>query len=164
VRISGRMLWYVLSSSTVATGLRGRPALGNSKLARWLVWIFRWIERSTLTASSSEWVISANSDPVPTTSLARARRYVLATLRMVLDSEGAQGHLVRNVARLVDMPPLRRKKLTTFTADEADEVLRAVADDRDGRAWHLALSGLRRGEIAGLLGSCRSGQGGARDS
>lgn len=81
---------------------------------------------------------------------ARARRYVLATLRMVLESEVAQGHLVRNVAALVDMPPLGRKKLTAFTADQADKVLRTVADDRDGHAWHLALSGLRRGEIAGL--------------
>jgi integrase len=40
--------------------------------------------------------------------------------------------------------------MTALTANEADKLLRAVADDRAGHAWHPALMGLRRGEIAGL--------------
>lgn len=80
----------------------------------------------------------------------RARRYVLATLRMILKSEVDQGHLARNVAMFVDMPSLERKELQTFTADEAEKLLKSSATDFLGIAWRLALSGLRRGEIAGL--------------
>lgn len=41
------------------------------------------------------------------------------------------------------------KKLETFTSDQVRTVLRGIADDRNRHAWHLALAGLRRGEIAG---------------
>ncbi|MFI8696701.1 tyrosine-type recombinase/integrase [Dietzia maris] len=80
----------------------------------------------------------------------RARRYTLATLRMVLKSEVDQGHLARNVALFVDMPSLDRKELQTFTAAEAERLLSSTANEFLGIAWRLALSGLRRGEIAGL--------------
>ena len=80
----------------------------------------------------------------------RARRYVLQTLRMVLDNEVQQGHLARNVAKLVDMPALERKDMSVYTAEQAQTLFKATAHHRDGHAWHLALSGLRRAEIAGL--------------
>jgi integrase len=37
-----------------------------------------------------------------------------------------------------------------ITPDEIAKVLGAADKDRNGRLWYLALSGLRRGEIAGL--------------
>jgi integrase len=41
-------------------------------------------------------------------------------------------------------------KLTTFTEPEVRRLLKHVENDRLGHAWHLALAGLRRGEIGGL--------------
>ncbi|MEV0682263.1 tyrosine-type recombinase/integrase [Nocardia sp. NPDC050378] len=68
----------------------------------------------------------------------------------VLASQMGQGRLARNVADLVDRVPGSRKEMETYTAAEVRKVL-AVADrDRIGQAWHLALTGLRRGEICGL--------------
>jgi integrase len=61
-----------------------------------------------------------------------------------------QGELVRDVAALVDRLKRPRKKLATFTEDEVRTLLKHVADDRLAHAWHLALSGLRRGELCGL--------------
>ncbi|NEW53748.1 site-specific integrase [Nocardia cyriacigeorgica] len=69
----------------------------------------------------------------------------------VLDSVMAEGKLVRNVAALVDRVPAKPKKRhTTFSIDEVRKVLEVAANDRNGHAWHLALAGLRRGEIGGL--------------
>ncbi|MFR9752599.1 tyrosine-type recombinase/integrase [Nocardia sp. 004] len=69
----------------------------------------------------------------------------------VLDSLVAEGKLVRNVASLVDRVPVKRKKRhNTFSEDEVRKVLAVASKDRNGHAWHLALSGLRRGEIGGL--------------
>ncbi|MGV0077828.1 site-specific integrase [Mycobacterium colombiense] len=42
------------------------------------------------------------------------------------------------------------KGVDTYTEAEVQKLLAAIADDRLGHAWELALSGLRRGEIAGL--------------
>src|SRR6201999_26813 len=41
-------------------------------------------------------------------------------------------------------------EMQTYTPDEIRRVLRAADKDRNGHLWYLALSGLRRGEIAGL--------------
>ncbi|WP_246227793.1 site-specific integrase [Mycolicibacterium helvum] len=42
------------------------------------------------------------------------------------------------------------KTVDTYTEAEVHKLLAAIADDRLAHAWELALSGLRRGEIAGL--------------
>lgn len=69
----------------------------------------------------------------------------------VLDGLISEGKLVRNVAALVDRVPTGpRKKHVTYSKDEVRKVLAAAAPDRNRHAWHLALSGLRRGEIGGL--------------
>jgi integrase len=64
-----------------------------------------------------------------------------------------QGALTRDVAALVKRMKKPEAKLITFTEDEARQLLAHVEGDRLGHAWHLALSGLRRGEISGLLWS-----------
>ena len=46
--------------------------------------------------------------------------------------------------------PRVRREMATYTPDEIRRVLPAADKDRSGHLWYLALSGLRRGEIAGL--------------
>lgn len=61
-----------------------------------------------------------------------------------------QGQLVRDVAALVDRLKRPRQTLSTFTEPEVRKLLAHVDGDRLAAAWHLALSGLRRGELCGL--------------
>ncbi|WP_228461291.1 tyrosine-type recombinase/integrase [Gordonia spumicola] len=78
----------------------------------------------------------------------RTVNQMLGLLSQVLDSEQAQGHVVRNVAKLVDKIPANPKRYRTLTETE----MYAVLDHgcRKRHLWHLALFGMRRGEIAGL--------------
>ncbi|MEE2058930.1 tyrosine-type recombinase/integrase [Rhodococcus artemisiae] len=75
---------------------------------------------------------------------------MLATLGRMMDDLVKQGSLVRNVAELVDRVPKEHVEMQTFTEAEVRRLLAAAAADRNEHAWHLALSGLRRGEICGL--------------
>ncbi|WP_369597552.1 site-specific integrase [Rhodococcus sp. WWJCD1] len=61
-----------------------------------------------------------------------------------------EGRLVRDVAALVDRAPRVHVEMQTFTEDEVQRLLEASTADRNGHAWLLALSGLRRGELCGL--------------
>jgi integrase len=81
---------------------------------------------------------------------ARSCNYMLGALSQVLAQMVAEGRLARNVAGLVDRVPGKAREFETFTSDQVRIVLRGIADDRNRHAWHLALAGLRRGEIAGL--------------
>ena len=80
---------------------------------------------------------------------ARSCNYMLGALSQVLAQLVAEGRLTRNVASLVYRVPGGAKKFETFTPDQVRTVLGGIADDRNRHAWHLALAGLRRGEIAG---------------
>jgi integrase len=80
---------------------------------------------------------------------ARSCNYMLGALSQVLGQLVAEGRLTRNIASLVDRVPGKAKKLQTFTTEQVQMVLRGIANDRNRHAWHLALAGLRRGEIAG---------------
>jgi integrase len=62
----------------------------------------------------------------------------------------AQGIVGRNVAELVNRVSKPHKTVDTYTEEEVQKLLAAIAEDRLAHAWELALSGLRRGEIAGL--------------
>lgn len=75
---------------------------------------------------------------------------VLATIEQVLADAKDQGLVSRNVAVLVNRVALQHKQVDTYTETEVLVLLAALADDRLGHAWELALSGLRRGEVAGL--------------
>jgi integrase len=80
----------------------------------------------------------------------RSVNYMLGLLTAVLKDQVKQGHLVRNVAELVDRIPADPKPPDTFTATELQTVLDHIDGDRYAIAWQLALTGLRRGEVAGL--------------
>jgi integrase len=73
---------------------------------------------------------------------------VIASIEQVLSDARAQGVVGRNVA--VTRVGKRHKAVDTYTESEVQKLLGAIAHDRLGHAWELALSGLRRGEIAGL--------------
>lgn len=81
---------------------------------------------------------------------ARSCNYMLGTLSQVLGQLVHDGTLVRNVVAHVDRVAGKPKKFATYTPLQVEQLLRAIRDDRDRHAWHLALSGLRRGEIGGL--------------
>ena len=61
--------------------------------------------------------------------------------------------LARNVAAAMKKVARTHQEMSTYTPDEIRRVLRAADKDRNGHLWYLALSGLRRGEIAGLMWS-----------
>lgn len=77
-------------------------------------------------------------------------RLMMRHITAMLDSYLKQGKLVRNVARLVDAVEGRPAKTRTFTGAEVTQLLAWAATDRREHIWHLALCGLRRGEICGM--------------
>jgi integrase len=81
---------------------------------------------------------------------ASAVNKVIATIGQVLADAQQQGLVSRNVAEHVDRVATAHSDVDTYTEDEVRTLLGKLADDRLGHAWELALSGLRRGEIAGL--------------
>lgn len=81
---------------------------------------------------------------------ARSCNHMLGTLSQVLGQPVHDGALVRNVVAHVDRVAGKPKKFATYTPMQVERLLRGIRDNRDRHAWHLALSGLRRGEIGGL--------------
>ncbi|WP_406817392.1 tyrosine-type recombinase/integrase [Mycobacterium sp. M23085] len=75
---------------------------------------------------------------------------VIATIAQVLDDAQRQGLVARNVAEHVDRVNRPHKVVETYTEAEVQKLLGVISDDRLAHAWELALSGMRRGEIAGL--------------
>jgi len=75
---------------------------------------------------------------------------VTQSISMVLADAQRQGLVARNVAEHVDRIEVAHGDVDTYTEKEVQQLLAAIADDRLAHAWELALSGLRRGEIAGL--------------
>jgi len=75
---------------------------------------------------------------------------VIDTWAMVLADAQRQGLVTRNIAEHIAHVAVRHSPVDTYTEEEVHSLLAAIAADRIGHAWELALSGLRRGEIAGL--------------
>lgn len=75
---------------------------------------------------------------------------VIASIEQVLADAKAQGIVTRNVAELVNRVAVPHAQVDTYTEAEVLVLLRAIDGTRLGHAWELALSGLRRGEVAGL--------------
>lgn len=81
---------------------------------------------------------------------ARSCNYMLVALSQVFKQLAKDGMVVRNVVEDVDRVPGKPKKFATYTPVQVECVLQAIRKDRNRHAWHLALCGLRRGEIGGL--------------
>ena len=78
---------------------------------------------------------------------------MLARLRAVLDGLVQERVLSHNVATLVSAIPVpdgERYEAPTWTAEEVAAFCASITADRLEHAWHLALCGLRRGEIGGM--------------
>lgn len=103
-----------------------------------------------MTALAKGGLLKSNGKPRKPWS-ARSVNLMVTVLQMVLEDALKQGLVVRNVASLVDRFEQTKKEMQTFTEEEVKKVLAAAEDEgRYEIAWHLALSGLRRGEICGL--------------
>ena len=70
--------------------------------------------------------------------------------RLVLAYGCARRELAHNAAAAMKKAAREHTEMQTYTPAEIRAVLRAADKDRCGHLWYLALSGLRRGEIAGL--------------
>ena len=75
---------------------------------------------------------------------------MLNYLESMLNELLKQGKVNYNVAALVDRLPVSKVPMQTFTTVEVEKLLDTSAEDRLGHVWHLALVGLRRGELCGL--------------
>lgn len=80
----------------------------------------------------------------------KAVNKVIAATARLLEDAHRQGLVPRNVAVGVTRVASSHQSLDTFTPGEVKKFLSSLDDDRLAHAWHLALTGLRRGEIAGL--------------
>jgi integrase len=81
----------------------------------------------------------------------RTRQFALARLRTALNVALKHGHVVRNVAELVDMPRSARRKIAAPSPEDIRRLLGAIKGDRLEAIVTVALAiGLRRGEILGL--------------
>lgn len=77
--------------------------------------------------------------------------YVRAVLRSALSTAMKQELVVRNVAKLVEVPPASPHPPVVLTPEQAQELLKHIAGTRDEALLLLALTtGLRRGELVGL--------------
>ncbi|GAF79149.1 unnamed protein product, partial [marine sediment metagenome] len=100
------------------------------------------------------------NDLVVGTSPGHRRKWVansinpmLNLISRVLADLVAQGKLTRDGAALVKRLKRSDKELQTFSEADVRKLLKHVENNRLGHAWHLAFSGMRRGEISGLLWS-----------
>ncbi len=80
---------------------------------------------------------------------ARSLNKAVDAWRMVLAYGVERRELSHNVAATMKKVERVRREMDTYTPDEIRRVLRVADEDRNGHLWYLALSGLRRGEVAG---------------
>lgn len=80
----------------------------------------------------------------------RSVNYLLGLLVSILESEQKQGHVVRNVAALVDRIEANPAPPDPLDEAELDKVLAHIEGDRYAIAWWLGLAGFRLAEISGL--------------
>ncbi|KZF03839.1 hypothetical protein A2J03_06550 [Rhodococcus sp. EPR-157] len=78
----------------------------------------------------------------------RSVNYMLSIFTAVVESQQRQGHVERNVARLVEHLPSEKAEMKILSEEDMFKILDHPGRDR--HLWALALYGLRRGEIAAL--------------
>jgi integrase len=123
--------------STYAPKVRNRiiPGLGKHRLDR-------------LTAEHLERFYSRLEDDglAPATVL-QIHRILSRALKVAMQ----RGYVTRNVATLVDAPPVSQAEIEPLTLVEAQRITELAANRRNGTRWSVALAlGLRQGEALGL--------------
>lgn len=80
----------------------------------------------------------------------------LVTLRLggaPIPQRAKRGLVARNVAQLVDRPPIEHREMSTWTPKQAERFRDHVRGDRLYACWLLTLAGCRRSEVLGLAWS-----------
>jgi integrase len=95
-------------------------------------------------AAAAAWRCSA------ATRSARSLNKAVDAWRTMLAYGVERRELSHNVAASMKKVPRVRREMATYTPEEIGRVLRAADEHRSGHLWYLALSGLRRGEVAEL--------------
>lgn len=80
----------------------------------------------------------------------RSLNQSIKTWVLVLAFGMERRELAHNAAAGIRKIPRERPKIKTYEPDEIRKVLTQADTDRNGHLWYLALTGLRRAEIAGL--------------
>jgi integrase len=75
---------------------------------------------------------------------------MLTVLSMALTAAMKRGLVARNVAQLVDRPPIEYREMSTWTPQQAERFREHVRGDRMYACWLLTLAGCRRSEVLGL--------------
>jgi integrase len=75
---------------------------------------------------------------------------MLTVLSMALTAAMKRGLVARNVAQLVDRPPIEYREMSTWTPKQAEQFREHVRGDRLYACWLLTLAGCRRSEVLGL--------------
>jgi integrase len=75
---------------------------------------------------------------------------MLTVLSMALTAAMKRGLVARNVAQLVDRPPIEHREMSTWTPAQAELFRDHVRADRLYACWLLTLAGCRRSEVLGL--------------
>jgi|GEM_PF-208855 len=114
---------------------RLKPALGSIRLSKLTVQQLQTFLNEQLAAGVST----------------RSIHQIRSTLRAALSRAEREELVVRNVAKLVDIPAYRRKPITPWTAEQT----LAFLDTARGHRWYgaylmLLAYGMRRGEVLGL--------------
>jgi integrase len=81
---------------------------------------------------------------------ARSLNAAIDAWRLVGEYGCQRQDLAHNAAAGIKKVPRVRREMDTYVPAEIAKVLRAADKDRNGHLWYLALSGLRRAELAGL--------------
>jgi integrase len=100
-----------------------------------------------------DWMLTSGRKRGGTTGTgvgARSVRLTLGRLKAAFEMAVNEGHLVRNVVRLVTPPEYTPGERDTWSEAEVREFLKAATAGRLHAAWRLSLYGLRRGEALGL--------------
>lgn len=78
-------------------------------------------------------------------------RNIRAIIRRALNQAVRWGYVAKNVAALVEIPPIQHNPIVPLTHEQATAFLHAISGHRLEALYRLALGlGLRRGEVCGL--------------
>jgi integrase len=118
---------------------------------------YRHLAAQKLTRPDLDKLLTALRDGGTMTAKGRVRRAwsprslnaAIDAWRLALAYGNDRKDLAHNVAASMKKVSRPRRETQTYTPDEIRRVLRTADKDRNGHLWYLALSGLRRAEIAG---------------
>ncbi len=134
VKVKNRPRTYELYEQTVRTYLK--PTIGQVKLRE-------------LTIDQTQRMLNKTIDDMG--GITRTVHRIRGTLRSALSRAEREELIVRNTAKLVELPTYQRKRITPWTAEQTLEFLKAAQGHRWYGAYLMLLSyGMRRGEVLGL--------------